>query len=166
MEQEPRETEAVPVDAPEGFCAACDTLLHEAPGRVIRIFAPRLDPMLLSRQAVTDALQRRICSNRHTRIRVLFEDPALALRQGHRLIELARRWPSFVSLRQVPDDVREEGAWLLVEPHDLLWRPDHLRYMDGVLARSDKRKAPQLRRQFDEWWQRAHADPALRQLHI
>lgn len=151
---------------PDAFHAACDRLLREARGHLVRILAPRLDLPLLDRETVIDALQQRIRRSRHTRIRVLFEDAAPAVRHGHRLVELSRRWPSFVTLRQLPPDVREDAAWLLVEPHDLLWRPDHMQLTDGVLAWNDRRRAPQLRRRFDEWWPHGQPDPALRRLHI
>lgn len=154
MQRERPATETVSVTGPDGFREACDRLLAEAPGHIIRIFSPCLDG-LLNREAVSEALHRRIRTNRHTRIQVLFEDAAQAVQDGHRLITFARRWPDFASLRRVAPDVREQAAWLQVEPHDLLWRPDHLHYRDGLFGWGDKRKAPQLRRQFDEWWQRA-----------
>lgn len=150
----------------DSFRGACDMLLSRA-RRTVRILAPQLDLALLNRESVTTEIVRLTRESRFTDVRVLFCDSLLALRNGHRLVELSRRVPSAISLRRLPEDVLEqEAAWLVVDDRGLLWRASHHRYSDGYVCTNDLRLAPKLARDFDEWWQRAQPDPELRQLLI
>lgn len=150
----------------DSFRAACDALLSRT-RRTLRILAPQLDLALLNRESVSAEIVRLARESRFSDVRVLFSDSLLALRNGHRLVELSRRVPSAVCLRQLPEDVLEqEAAWLVADERALLWRASHHRYSDGYVCLNDVRLAPKLARDFDEWWQRAQPDPELRQLLI
>lgn len=148
------------------FRDACDNLLSEA-RRTVRILAPQLDLALLSREPVATALANMTRISRFTDIRVLFADSLLAMKHGHRLIELSRRFPSYISMKLLPAEYRDErSAWLVTDERHALWRPSHHRYADGLLLRDSPERTLQLCRQFDDWWERAQPDPELRQLYL
>lgn len=148
------------------FRDACDALLGNA-RRTVRILAPHLDLALLSREPVSRALAEMTRVSRFTNIRMLFADSLLAMKHGHRLIELSRRFPSYINLRLLPEDQRDQqAAWMVVDERHLLWRPSHHRYADGLLLPDEPERSSQLCRKFDEWWERAQPDRELRQLYL
>ena len=150
----------------ESFRDACDDLLEHA-RRTLRIVAPHLDLSLLSRAAVSTRLADMTRISRFTDIRILFSDSLLAMKHGHRLIELARRFPSYINMRQLPQDLRDMAdAWMLADDQALLWRPDHHRYANGLYVTENSSEATRLCRHFDDWWERSQPDPELRQLYL
>ncbi len=150
----------------ESFRSGCDDLLAQT-RRSVRILAPHLDLALLNREPVSRALANLTRVSRFTDIRILFCDSMLALKHGHRLIELARRFPSYIGLRLLPLEQRDvRDAWLLCDDTALLWRPDHHRYDNGLLESPNLDRSQKLLRDFDGWWERAQPDPDMRQLYI
>jgi hypothetical protein len=144
----------------------CDEVLGAA-RRSLRIFAPDLDQQLLNRDRVSELLVRLARQNPSARIRILISDADKSVAEGHRLIYLARRLPSFASIRTVPADIKDrEECWLLADEQTLLWRPDYRQLRHGILHRHDPARSGTLQRQFDEYWEKSHIDPALRQLHL
>lgn len=146
---------------------ACDEVLAGA-RRSVRIFSADLDTRLLNRERVSELLVRLARHNPAARIRILINDPATALEQGHRLIYLARRLPSFVTIRvaSAQAGVDDPESWLLADDTTLLWRPDFRQLRHGLLHRHDRQRSGALMRLFDERWQQARQDNALRQLHL
>ncbi len=145
---------------------ACDDVLGRA-RRTVDVLAPDLDPLLLDRAPTLDALARLTRGSRFTRIRVLFYDSSRAIRAGHRLIHLARRFPSYIQLRRAAPDHREENcAWLAVDGSHLLWRPDHTLAAEGHVFTEEAGQARKVLRGFDHWWQYSESEPALRELHL
>lgn len=150
----------------EAFRSACDQLLGNT-RRSVRILSPNMDLALLSRASVATALSDLIRVSRFTDIRILFADSLLAMKHGHRLIELSRRFPSTISLRQLPLDSRgERHSWIITDDANLLWRPDHVRYDNGFYEEENRELAPRLCRQFDDTWERSQPDPELRRLFL
>lgn len=153
------------LETPADLAGAADELLPQA-RRSIRIFAPELDGRLLDRERPARALQR-MTQSRYTSARILILDSAPALKQGHRLIDLVQRFPSFIQMRLVsPEDRVRHDSWLVVDDTGLLYRPDYRRLADGFVCFHDVSMAPKLARDFDEWWERADSDPELRRLFL
>lgn len=146
---------------------ACDELLAGAK-RNLRIFCADLDTRLLNRERVRELMVRLARYNPSARVRILISDPATALQEGHRLIYLARRLPSFVSIRVISPESGsdDEESWLLVDDTALLWRPDFRQLRLGTLHRHDPQRSSALARRFDERWEQSRTDAALRQLHL
>ena len=144
----------------------CDEVLAGA-RRSLRIFAPDLDQQLLNRDRVSELLVRLARHNPAARVRILIANASQAVADGHRLIYLARRLPSFVSIRVLPRDTRDVSAsWLLADDHTLLWRPDFRQLRHAILHRNDPTRCGSLQRDFDKHWDQSLSDPALRQLHL
>ena len=145
---------------------ACDEVLAGA-RRDLRIFAPDLDQQLMNRERVNELLVRLARHNPSARVRILIADAGQAVAEGHRLIYLARRLPSFVSIRVLPAEMKDrEECWLLADGQTLLWRPDYHQLRHGILHRNDPTRSGALQRLFDEHWDQSRSDPALRQLII
>jgi hypothetical protein len=148
------------------FEQACDDLLAGA-RRSVRIWAADLDQQLLNRERVTELLARLARHNASARVRILIADAAEAVSTGHRLVYLARRLPSFVSIRVLPGEIKDNPeSWLLVDDQALLWRPDYRHLRNGLCHHRDPMRSGVLARQFDDRWEQSRVDPALRQLNL
>ena len=148
------------------MCEALDELLASA-RRTVRILAPNLDPALLNRRQVATTLAQFVRVSPNSRIRVLFADGGDAVRQGHQLVACARRFPSYMDIRRLPEEHRSvRTCWVLVDELALLWRRDFSRHESGWINWRDVRTAPKLCRDFDDWWELSQPEPGFRQLHL
>jgi hypothetical protein len=99
-------------------------------------------------------------------IRILLQDPARVVRDGHRLVELARRLSSFIEIRRPSHDYRDYNeAFLIADGSGLLHRRLADRY-EGEASFKHPLRARELRNFFDEVWQRAAPHPELQRLHL
>ena len=146
------------------FRAALDALLPQG-RRTLRILAPELDHELLSRDEVTSALAAMVRVSPMTRIRVLLADSSAAIQRGHRLVQLARRFSSYIEMRLIEDPESSGPAWLVLDEQAVIQRPDYRSYTDGRVCGLDP-DAGRLCREFDEMWERGAPDPELRRLHL
>lgn len=160
-----RDSEQYILEDAHQLAGATDELLDQA-RRTVRIHAPELDGPLLDRDAPLSALAS-MTRTRRARVRVLLMDSSAALRDGHRLIDLARRFPSYIELRLLSQEDRvRRDAWVVADETGLVYRPDYRRLADGHACFHDVSLAPKLARDFDEWWERGQTDPELRRLYI
>jgi len=133
----------------------------------LSIFSLDGDPALLGRLEFATEVQRVALSGRGALVRLLLRDTRRMARDGHRLLELSRRLPSFVEIRQV--DVDESGldddAFVLDDSGGWYWQPRP----DSTHAEAslhDPGRAAELSTRFEHHWQRAQPDPALRRLGL
>ena len=144
---------------------ACTSLLSRC-RRQLLILAHHLDPLLLNRDSSVDALVGMVRANPMARIQVLIADADQLVQSGHRLIYLARRLSSYMSIRVLADEHRDDAAcWLLADRRQALWRPDYQHLRHGLLF-SDPHRCQQLQQDFTLRWAAASSHPALRQLHL
>jgi len=125
------------------------------------------DPTLLDRVELVAELQRVALSGRGALVRLLLHDTQRMARDGHRILELARRVPSFVEIRRV--DIDESGldsdAFVLDDVGGVHWQPR----FDAVHAEAslhDPNRVAVLGNRFEHHWQRAQPDSALRRLAL
>lgn len=126
-----------------------------------------LDSGLLDDGAVIDAFKRVALSGRRARIRILVQEPRMAISEGHALLRLAQQLPSAIAVR-VPTEERDLGepsAILLNDRGGFLLRPLASR-MDGEGNTCAPGRHRQLLAGFDELWERAEPCADLRVLGI
>lgn len=140
--------------------------LAAAAQREIMLLSTDLQAQLYDQQPFLDAVRRLATSNRRARIRVLVRDVERAVKEGHRLVELALRLSSFIEIRRLAeDDAASEHCFLLVDRKLLLYQPTAItRYAE--LDRQAAAKGRRLGHEFDAQWERAAPDPNLRQLWL
>ncbi|PKM23030.1 MAG: hypothetical protein CVV10_01335 [Gammaproteobacteria bacterium HGW-Gammaproteobacteria-14] len=160
-----QQLEGMLADDRGAFEQACDSLLSSC-RRHARIFAPDLDQQLLNRDAVSEQLVRLVRENRNARIQIMLNDPESVVQSGHRLLYVARRLSSYISIRVSPIELQDmEQCWLIADEHALLWRPD-FRYLRHGIRQYGGERVGQLQRLFDNHWDKATTAPSLRQLHL
>jgi hypothetical protein len=149
-----------------GLEAAHVRLLSQARYRAA-IYLPRIEPGILDSDAILTELRRLATSGRPAQIRILTHDAEQAHRDGHRLIGLAQRLPTAVSIRMPVDEVHLAygSAFICDTSSGFLFRPVASRYE----ARGDldaRGETSRLMAYFDEVWERAEPAWQIRPLGI
>jgi len=132
----------------------------------LTLFSQGLDRRTYSSEDFVVPLQTFLLSHQRARLRVLVHTPALAMRTGHRLIELGRRLSSRIEFRELlPERKLIRKEFLIADESSLLIRDsdDQLeaRYYPHapLLARDQKRE-------FDSWWQESPPAAEFRDLKL
>ena len=96
----------IAISGKDEFRLACECLAQQA-RRHLDIFTHDLDAPLYDQKPFLDALKDLVTTSRHAQVRILLQDNNRAQKEGHRLIELARRLTSAVEIRRPYDDYLE-----------------------------------------------------------
>ncbi|MGD9000928.1 MAG: hypothetical protein PVF75_10970 [Granulosicoccaceae bacterium] len=134
--------------------------------RSINITSRSLDPAIYDHKDFLDAARQFALSSPGVRMRILVNDAEPVIKQGHRLLELARKLTSFIEIRVQGKTFHEYNeAWLLVDETGYV----HRRLADRFEAEAGfnaPRQVRDMNKQFEEMWQESVTDPNLRRLHI
>jgi hypothetical protein len=134
--------------------------------RTLEIFSRDLEAEIYAQTEFLAGFKALALRSQHVRIRILLQDPARVLRDGHRLVELARRLSSFIEIRRPSHDYREYNeAFMIVDGTGLLHRRLADRF-EGSASFKQPLRARELNNFFDEVWQRSAPHPELQRLHL
>lgn len=141
-------------------------LLVSACRRTLWIRVPVLDELTAHSQ-VCDAIKALAISSERVDIRILYDDQEAAVREGHRLIHLARRLPSRIHLRQTqPDDRDAQACHAIGDGTGLFDAQGWPRPARVHLCAHRLPHAPRLSRDFQTLWERSSGSPELRELRL
>jgi len=149
-----------------GLEAAHVRLLTQARYRAA-MYLPRMESGVLDSEAILTELRRLATSGRQAQVRIITHDAEQAHREGHRLIALAQRLPTAVSIRMPVDETHlaYASAFVADTTRGYLFRPVANRYE----ARGDldaPGETSRLMAYFDEVWERAEPAWQIRPLGI
>lgn len=134
--------------------------------RTLALFTRDLEPAIFGTVEFATALQRLALRSRFTHIRIVVIDPARAIRDGHRVVELARRLTSFIEFRRpCPDHASLLDTFMVTDESGVLYRPDAGRY-EGFADTNDPLEARRYLRQFAEIWSQAEPEQEFRRLGL
>lgn len=149
----------------ETVCEVVLSLTTQA-RRSLDMVSRHLDPALYDNEAFGAAIRELVVDSRRAQVRILLLDSAPVVARGHRLVELARRLSSFITIRiPAPAYKNLNEAWLVADATGYLYR----RFSDRPEATAnfaDPRQATHLTNRFEEIWQRAQPDADMRRLHL
>jgi hypothetical protein len=130
------------------------------------LFTRRLDPLLYDNPAFVSGLSQLVRAYPRSHCRVLLQDPEGFAAQDHRLITLSQTLSSFIQLRVVPEEARDElQAFLIIDGRGYLRRPNSAIY-EGNASFNDPREARELGHLFEQWWEQSSELVGARRLHI
>lgn len=134
----------------------------------IDIFTQDMDDGIYNNEDFSQAIF--ILSKKHpnTKIRILVQDSAAAVRNGHRLIRLAQQLTSSVFIHQPSQEYRHEhAAFLLADQVGLLYRANasHRNYHASVNFMAAQR-ASKLSEFFNEVWEHSTPDMQTRRVYM
>ena len=137
-------------------CKAVLVALAGHARRELGLYSRAMDPGLLDRRDVLDALRRFAVRPGERRIRILLQDPATPQRSGAPLLPLAQRLPSVFAFREVRDpvDARYPSAYAFNDTGGACFRPLGHRF-DGEGGVDDAPVARRLQLEFDRVWERS-----------
>jgi hypothetical protein len=130
--------------------------------RSMSIYTPNLEPMLYDQDSFLEPVKRLVLARGHARLRVLISDPARASREGNRFMQMARRLTSFIELRNVPPEYRNNPAsFIVADDRAIAYRQQCSRW-DGIVEFNDQAVVRRHLAYFDEVWAVSLIQPELR----
>jgi hypothetical protein len=134
--------------------------------RTIHIHTRDLDPAVYDDSDLEEALTQFVLQSKNCQIKILVQDTSRAVKQGHALVRLAQKLSSRVVIKVPdPEHLDYNQAFFVADVAGYIRRP-----VADLYAAEANFKAPfearKLIQYFDEAWERADADPNLRQLFL
>jgi hypothetical protein len=134
--------------------------------RSLDIFTYDLAPDIYDQPPVIDAVKELALGCRDVCIRILLQNNERVQREGHRLIDLARRLTSRIEIRRPHADYLDHlENFLIADATGYIRRPVHSRY-GAEVDFNDRYHCQKHLDFFNEVWQCSEQDSALRQLYI
>ncbi|HYN78521.1 MAG TPA: hypothetical protein VES73_12090 [Lamprocystis sp. (in: g-proteobacteria)] len=134
--------------------------------RELLIFSRDLEPASYDQGPFLEAVRRLALRTPRQPVRVLVREPRLAVLAGHRLIELARRLSSRISIRRVADDFQDRvDAFLIADASSYCRRRLADRH-EALVEFQARGRAGRLRATFEHIWEQSDDDSDLRRLYL
>ena len=153
------------IDTREENRRACLSMARQATHSVA-IVTRDLDSRVYDDADLVESLRQVVLANRRARIRVLVRDSGRAVREGHRLVDLARRLVTFFEIRTPgPEHKDYNSAFFVADGVGVLMRVLADRY-EASVSFGDRTQAHELLRVFEEMWSHAKPDTNLRNLRL
>lgn len=131
-------------------------LISEA-NRRINILLYDYDDILLPVTKIDDLLASFIRQHQRSRFHYLCSESDLLHERGGKLIKLARRFSTFITLRQLPDDLKPVREQFIVNDDRACMQTQDHRSKEYYVHLNDRARALQLNNRFDALWQRSTA---------
>lgn len=131
----------------------------------LAILSCRLEPALYGDTSVVDVFSRLALRHERVRIRILVNEPDLAMRRAHRLVEFARKLTSRIEFRQLPEDQRGLVEDCVIADSVSVWSRDNPEQLESRVVDSTLEARLQLRR-FDPLWESSTPARAFTELRI
>lgn len=148
-------------DHPQDARAHTLALLQQAQ-RSLCIYSADFEPWLYHHSSMQAACTRFLLANPRNQLRILLRDVSRAVKDGHRLLALARKLPSNCHIRKLhPDYPNEASNFLLVDNCALLVRPEPSQYA-GYACYQDPANVRLRQAQFEQAWNTSISDADLR----
>ena len=134
--------------------------------RFALLFTRTLDPLLYDSPAFVSGLSQLVRAYPQSYCQVLLQDPEGFAAQDHRLTTLAQTLSSYIQLRVVPEEARDElQAFLIVDGLGYLRRPNSAVY-EGNAGFNNPREVREMGHRFGQWWEQGSELVEARRLHI
>ncbi|PLY16779.1 MAG: acyltransferase [Sedimenticola sp.] len=134
--------------------------------RSLAIFTYDLDPYVYDQADFLDAVKQLAIASQLSKIRVLLQNNDRVQKQGHRLLEMARRLSSKIEIRRPKTDyLNYLENFLVVDATGYVKRGVYHRY-DGEVCFACRLEAVKYENFFNEVWECSEPDSDLRRLYL
>ena len=141
-------------------------LLLESARREVLFSSYDLQPRMTNNKAASEALLNLLRKNRRAQIKILLDDNRSIKRDGHRWLEIARRFTSNIQIRTPrAEDLGAIDSYLLVDDKALLYKP-HADHYEGYLSFKASEQVKHHKKTFVDIWNYALPDPEVSRLHL
>jgi hypothetical protein len=130
--------------------------------RSLSIYTPDLEPLLYDQDCFLEPLKRLVLARSHARLRVLISDPGRVSRESNRFMQMARRLTSYIDLRNVSTEYRNNPcSFIVADDKAIAYRQQSSRW-DGIVEFNDVALVRRYLAYFDEVWAGSLIQPELR----
>ncbi len=145
---------------------AAKSLILGSVGRVYMV-TQHLEPDLYNDGEIHEHLSQLATSNRNTDVRIIAHDTRVAANQGHFLIHLAQKLPSFVQIRTTvtPAHRNFRESWLIADDSAYMRLRNPERY-EGYYEIDNKLECRGYHDEFIEMWEACEPDQNTRRLSL
>lgn len=119
----------------------------------IVVWAPSLDPGVYNTFTINDALARFAAAHPRNRVAILIDDIKSLVRHNPRLVAVCRRFSTFIQLKCYPDDYPPMEDYFVVVDQQGYYHQPQWAVPSAIACMSDRRKATQLQRRFQQHWE-------------
>ena len=129
--------------------------------RSILVWAPSLNSGLYNSAIINDALTHFAAAHQRNRAAILTQDVTTSVRQNPRLISVCRKFSTFIQLKRYPNDYPPMEDYFIVVDQLGYYHQTQWTVPAGIACLSDRRKATQLQRRFQQHWEIAESPSEL-----
>jgi len=154
------------LDGP-GDCRDCARKLILLATHRVYIISQHLEPELYNDRSIYAHLSSLATTNRKTDIRIISHDTRSASNQGHYLINLTQKLPSFAKIRTTVtrDDKKFMESWLIVDDMAYMRIRNPALY-EGNFETNNKLECKSYITRFEEIWESCQVDQNTRRLSL
>jgi hypothetical protein len=148
-------------------CQDCvNTLIEQAQQRVY-IIGQDLEASLYNYKSIYDHLTRMTTNNHKSDIRLIAHDTRVATSNGHYLILLTQKLPTFAQIRVTsnPDHRKFSENWLIIDDHAYMRLINPYQY-EGKFDLDNKLDCRSLAEDFIDIWEASQQDQNTRRLSL
>jgi hypothetical protein len=157
--------EAIRLAGSDDACAVAMALATQA-RRTLLLHTYDLEARIYDRQPFIEAVSALVRRHPGACFDVLIQNVDRVVKDGHRLVELARRLGSSIQIRCCTQQYRGYcGTFLLADDAGYLYRPLASRY-EGLASFNNAAEVARLGKYFREVWEHSDADMELRRLYL
>lgn len=132
----------------------------------LRILTHDLESAIYDNAAFIQTVTQLVTRSRHSKVHILVKNPSQAIINGHRLIELSRKFSSYIHLHNPSKEDKDFlNAFIIADESGYLYRQKASRN-EGAANFHGPFRARELGETFDDLWGRSLPDPEMRRLYI
>ena len=154
------ESNSFPVNTRLEVSETSARILSEA-RRSINILVYDYDDVLLPSTNISELISSFVRQHEKNRFRYLCSESDLLRDRGSKLIQLARRFSSFIKLRQLPDGLKSAHEQFIVVDESLSMQTQDRLSHNYYAHLNERARARKLNNHFEELWQRSSAIPGV-----
>ncbi len=131
----------------------------------IYIFSRRLNPLFFNNEQVVEALSTTARRSHRSDIKILVENPQKIVEVNHKILKLAQRLPSKITLQKITTEPQDDYEFVIIDT-DKIWL-QHKEDSYTGFANYDAR--PEVKRfdvVFNDLWKNSQEDARLRRLSL
>lgn len=130
--------------------------------RSLSIYTTDLEPQIYDHDLFLEPVKRLVLARSHARLRVLISNPGRVTREGNRFMMMARRLTSYIDLRNVAPEYRNNPcAFIIADDKAIAYRQDEAKW-EGVVEFDDPAVVKRYLAYFNEVWAGSLIQPEMR----
>jgi hypothetical protein len=130
--------------------------------RSLAIYTPDLEPLIYDTDLFLEPVKRLVLARSHARLRVLISNPGRVTREGNRFMMMARRLTSYIDLRNVAPEYRNNPCSFIVADSRSIAYRQNCAVWEGIVQHDDASIAKRYLAYFDEVWAGSLIQPEMR----